>query len=352
MRWYKKILAVCSFCTLLTTANCLAVSNAEVTFSEDKNICYKTYSISEEEKYTFESTIEKEIEIEENKYIFKDYTVSGGNKGINIDIKTNKEIISKTNNKEKIIEQLGEKIKYDQDGFIGEYILDIDTIQIKTIRNGYREELKEEKIQYKDLEKNDLNYIPKQISKSGLKLDLITTKWEAQSYIKIGDAEVPNKYIANCTYATKQRVNNPNTYKIIAEYNGTATKIEENPTIYKIQYEIVKDAEEKNNNIVPIVGGTTGIILIIIFFITGNVTVYNYQEGQWKKVGKTRMYNNKITLNRFILFEKTNKYKLKLSKGLANKKKGKLITVSKNGNSIRLLVNSERNMPYTFETRL
>ena len=49
MRWYKKILAVCSFCTLLTTANCLAVSNAEVTFSEDKNICYKTYSISEEE---------------------------------------------------------------------------------------------------------------------------------------------------------------------------------------------------------------------------------------------------------------------------------------------------------------
>lgn len=26
MRWYKKVLAVCSFCTLLTTANCFAVT--------------------------------------------------------------------------------------------------------------------------------------------------------------------------------------------------------------------------------------------------------------------------------------------------------------------------------------
>ena len=103
-----------------------------------------------------------------------------------------------------------------------------------------------------------------------------------------------------------------------------------------------KNKEEKQeNNVLPVVGGTTGIILVIVFFLTRNVTVYNYKDGEYKKVGKVRATKaGKIKLDRFSLFETTNKYKLELSKNLTKKLKGKMITVSKNGTTIKMLVNS------------
>lgn len=327
MRWYKKILAVCSFCTLLTTVNCFAVSDIDLILSEDKNTCYKTFEVSEEEKNAFENKLEKEIVIDGNKYIFEDYTSTGGNVENTIDINTTKTIVSKTKNKEKIIEQLGTAMEYEKDGYIGEYKLNVDTLKIKTNYNGYKEVLIEENVEYKDLAKNDLNYIPKEITKDDKKLSLLKTEWKVQDTIMIGDKEVPNRYIAKCNYATKQRVDFPYTYTVTAEYSGTATKVEENPIVYKVEYkkEEVKAPEvnnKKENNIMPIVAGSTGIILIVVFFITGNVKVYNYKDGEWKKVGKTRMLrNNKISLNRFALFESTNKYKLELSKNLTRKKK-------------------------------
>lgn len=357
MKWYKKILAVMSFCTVLTTVNCFAATNTDTIFNDDNTNCYKIYEVAEEEKDTFENMIEKEIYIDNSKYIFKKFTSTGGNIEKTIDINTTKTIKMKTNNMNSIIEQLEKTMKYEKDGYIGTYNLNTDAIQIKTNYNGYYEQLIEENIQYKDLSRNDLDFIPKEIKKDGLTLVLLTTNWEPQNYINIGENEVPNLYTANCYYATKQRINYPNTYTITAEYLGKATKIEKNPIIYKVEYEkeVVEepiDQEEKENNILPIIGGSTGIILVIIFFVTGNVTVYNYKEGQWIKVGKTRIIKDKINLNRFALFEKTNRYKLQLSKNLTKKKKGKLITVSKNRNSLKLLVNSTEVKPYTFEVRL
>ena len=53
----------------------------------------------------------------------------------------------------------------------------------------------------------------------------------------IGEYEVANTYTAKCYYATKQRVDYPNTYTVIAEYFGTATKTEEHPITYVVKYE-------------------------------------------------------------------------------------------------------------------
>ena len=106
MKWFKKILAVCSFCTLLTTVNCFAVTMEETKITEDELNCYKTYQVMESEKDIFLEMLSKEIEVDGNKYKYVDYTAEGGNTSETIDINTTKTILSKTNNKYKIIEQL------------------------------------------------------------------------------------------------------------------------------------------------------------------------------------------------------------------------------------------------------
>ena len=47
---------------------------------------------------------------------------------------------------ESIINQLGTTISYEKDGYIGEYLLNTQNIQIKTNYNGFREDLIEETI--------------------------------------------------------------------------------------------------------------------------------------------------------------------------------------------------------------
>ena len=356
MRWYKKVLAVCSFCTVLTTVKCLAISDIDMKFNEDKSIYYKTYEITEEEKTDIENILEKQIEIDGNVYELSDYAFSGGDIENSININTTKTIISKTNNKESIIEQLGNSLEYEENGFKGEYILEPNSIKIKTNYNGYKEELIEENIEYKNLEKNDLSYIPKEVEKDGKILTLLNTEWIVQTNTEIGEYEVPDKYIAKCYYATKQRVDNPYTYTVTANYYGTATKIEENPILCNVEYkkQIQKQPEEikEEKNILPVVASGTGIVIIVLFFSARNVKVYNYQDGRWVKVGKTRMINNNINLNKFVMTEKTNKYQLELSKSLVRRKKGKLITVKKKNNSLKFLVDSQDNKTYTFEVRI
>ena len=213
----------------------------------------------------------------------------------------------------------------------------------------------EETINYTNLEKNDLDFIPKQTIKNGLTLDLLNVEWEVESTKMIGEYEVANIYTAKCYYATKQRVDYPNTYTVTAEYFGTATKTEEHPITYVVKYEKEepKVEEKQENNVLPVVGGTTGIILVIVFFLARNVTVYNYKDGKYKKVGKVRATKaGKIKLDRFSLFETTNKYKLELSKNLTKKLKRKMITVSKNGTTIKMLVNGNEKEKYIVEVRI
>lgn len=356
MKWFKKILAVCSFCTLLTTVNCFAVTMEKTEITEDELNCYKTYQVMESEKDTFLEMLSKEIEVDGNKYKYVDYTAEGGNISETIDINTIKTILSKTNNKDEIIGQLENTIKYEKDGYIGEYNLNPNTLKIKTNYNGFREDLIEETINYNNLERNDLDFIPKQTVKDGLTLDLLNVEWQVESTKMIGEYEVANTYTAKCYYATKQRVDYPNTYTVTAEYLGTATKTEENPITYVIKYEKEQPEqveEKQENNVLPVIGGTTGIILVIVFFLTRNVTVYNYKDGEYKKVGKIRATRDgRIKLDRFSLFETTNKYKLKLSKNLTKKLKGKMITVSKNGKTIKMLVNSNEKERYIIEVRI
>lgn len=357
MKWLKRTLAICSFCTLLTVTKCFAVTDPNIILSNDGSFLTKTYQVLEKDSINFIDNLEKELEVDGVKYNFTNYTSEGGNTTDTIQINTSKTITSKTNNIQSIIEQLGEVINYNEDGYVGEYVLDTQNINVKTNYNGFREDLIEKTINYTNLERNDLDFIPKQTIKNGFTLDLLNVEWEVENTQMIGNYEVANTYTAKCYYAGKQRINYPNTYTVTANYLGTATKTKENPITYNVKYKkvelpIQEVEEEKQNNIIPITTGTTGIILIICFFLTRNITVYNFKDGVYKKVGKTRLKtNNTVSLNRFIILESTNKYKLEFSKALTNKIKGKMITIKKNNANIKMLVNSD-NEKYNVEFRL
>ena len=352
MKWLRKILAVCSFCTLLTTVNCFAMTE-EITFSDDSNYCYKTYQIQEEEEKLFLEMLEKEITVGEQKYKYINYDKSGGNVETIIDISQEKTILSKTKNIDNIIEQLGETIKYEENGFVGEYTLNPNTLKITTNENGFREVLIEKTITYTNLEKNDLSFIPKETQKNGLTLNLLNVEWEVETTKEIGSYIVPNTYIGKGYYATKQRIDYPDTYTVTGEYFGTATKIEENPISITVKYEKIVEDDKEEINILPVAGGISGILVIVLLFFTGNITVYNYKNEQWKKVGKARMKrNNKIKLDRFSLIESSNKYKLVFSKRLTQKVKGKMITISKNNTTKQMLANVNNQINYTIETRI
>ena len=200
----------------------------------------------------------------------------------------------------------------------------------------------------------------KQTEKDGLTLDLLNVEWEVETTKMIGEYEVADLYTAKCYYAGKQRVNYPNTYSVTAEYTGTATKEILTPYTYTVKYNKVEEeiptvspevVEKKENNIIPIASGSTVIILVILLFLSKNVTVYNYRDGKYIKVGKTILNNNTINLTKYSMSEVTNKYKLEFSKRLTNKLQGKMITISKGKNKIKTLVNTDSEK-YSIEVRL
>lgn len=351
MNKIKRILAISIVGAILPVTSCLAVTLENTVVTKNKTCYYQTYKVQEGEQNNFINNLEKEIEILGNKYAYEDYISTGGVKRESIDISTNKQIISETNDLDNIINQLGRIINYEKDGYTGEYILDTTSIKIKTNDNGFRDKLIEETINYTNLERNDLDFIPKQTKKNGLTLDLLNVEWKVEKTKKIGEYEVADTYMAKCHYACKQRIDYPNTYTVTAKYSGTATKTMESPYIYTVKYKKVEEkqpksvpnvAKEKDNNLLPIASSTTGIILIILIFFTKNVTVYNYKDGEYVKIGKTRMRrNNIINLTRYSLLETTNKYKLKLSKRLTKKMQCKMLTIAKGSIKVKMLVNTD-----------
>ena len=314
----------------------------------------RQYEVTEEQEKTFIDSIEKEFEINGEKYNFINYQTEGGNIQEEKQISTTKTITSKTNNIEKLVKELGDNIKYSENEYTGIYILDTESIGIKTINNGYYEKLIEENRSYSNLEKNDLDFISKTIEKDELILDLLNIEWQVQSTKKVGEYEVPDLYTANCYYATKIKVDYLNTYTVTANYNGIARKVIEKPITITVNYkkqEVPMQEKKEDNNIGIVASAGGAIIVFVLFLLLGNVTVYNMKDGRWKKVGKVRIRKSIVRLDRFELMESTNRYKLEFSKELTRKMQGKMITVKKGKNTLKHIVNTN-NEKYIFETRI
>lgn len=350
MELYKKIGTIFSVICILGTATCFATTlDSEISIiKEDNDYIYQTHSVSEDEETVFLKSLQNEIKKDDKKYVLSNTEKTGGSEIKTINIETKKKITTNTNDKEKVIKKLGESIEYNQDEYVGSYQLDKDNIAFESHYNGYKDYLVEGTKEYPDLAKNDLDFIPKQIKKEGLTLDLLRTDWKVQTTKTIGKQEVPDKYIGVCYYAGKRRIDNPVTYTVTANYYGTADKKEEKPLIYTLEYKEVK--KEKDTNYIPIIAGTSGITLIVIacFFIRKNAKVYNFKNGKWILVGKTFVNKPFIKLDRFTHKQVTNKYRIEFSKNAVNKITGKLVTVKKGKNSLSRMINVV-NEEYIFE---
>lgn len=356
---FKIIAVILSSIFMITTINCFAYTvEIEKTVMENgEKYRVKVYSVTADEEKTFIESLEDRYTADGIIYTLTDIKKDGGDVIDKKEITTTKQIITNTNNKEQILSKLLATLEYNENGYLGQYELNKDNLEIVSHYNGYTEYLIEENRRYSDLERNDIDFIPKQIIKDGIKLDLLETNWQVQTTINIGDTEIPDKYIANCYYAGKIKKDNPYTYTVTAMYLGIAEKVEAKPYTYTIFYKMEETKEinkQENSKITlfPAVGvGGMGLIIVVCFILRKNAKIYNLQYGHWKLVGKIFVNKPKINLTKFSSSEVTNRYKIELSKGAVNKLNKDTIQVIKGSNIVEHKLKNV-NEQYTFEVTI
>ena len=347
----KKIVIIMFATIMLTVTNCFAMNIMNEEFITKDNIEYikRSYSVPMDQEDDFLVNLENEFKIENKTYQIQDKNRTGGDIVETIDINTSKTITLDSNSTEYILNQLPQEMDYNENGYVGKYILDTNSINVESKYNGYKEVLVKDTKIYTDLDKNDLDNIPKQIKKDGLILDLLTTNWEVTETKQLQDNTIPSKYKATCYYATKKKVNNPITYIVTANYTGTAEKVIENDYTYEITYKCIG----KDKNILPILaitGGSIIFIIVILFARKKNVIIYNFQNKEWKEVGKQRISKPMINLNRYNYKSVSNRYKINLDEKIVEKYNGKMINIKRNKKTIGKFINKANNIkPYTIE---
>ena len=81
-----------------------------------------------------------------------------------------------------------------------------------------------------------------------------------------------------------------------------------------------------------------------------NVIIYNFQNKEWKEVGKQRISKPMINLNRYNYKSVSNRYKINLDEKIVEKYNGKMINIKRNKKTIGKFINKANNIkPYTIE---
>lgn len=347
----KRVSIIMFVAMMLTGTNCFATNivNEEIITKDKIESIKRTYSVPMDQEQDFLLNLENEFKIEKKTYRLQDRNKTGGNITETKDINTTKTITSNSNKIEDILNQIEQEIEYNEDGFIGKYVLDINSINIENKYNGYKEILIKDTKIYSNLDVNDLDNIPKQIKKDGVVLDLITTKWEVTETRQLQDNTIPSKYKATCYYATKRKVNTPITYIVTADYVGTADKVIENDYTYVVTYKCISE----DKDILPIIaiaGGSMLFIIVILFTRNKNVIIYNYKNKEWKEIGRQRITRPIINLNRYGYKSVSNRYRILLDEKVVDKFNGTMIKIKKDKRTTDKFINKDNNIkPYTIE---
>lgn len=300
--------------------------NASTLLSETKkdNVIYKIYEVNENENKDFYKNLNENIKIDNKQYKKVNYTITGGNSKETKEIADKKEIIIKSNSIDEILNTLPKNINYDNDNYIGNMTLDYENIKVEEVYNGYYEVYVDETKQYFDLPKNDMSYIPKSIKKDGLTLYLINVDWYAQTKKKTGEIEITDLYRGEAFYRGVKRIDNPLSYKVTANYKGTATKEIVNPYIYTVKYEMSKE----KNILTPILIGSTGIFIVVIVLFYRNNKVKLYSKDN-KYIGLYKIKNNILDITNSMKKITTNEYIIKFNKKMYRKLENKTIKIVK-----------------------
>ena len=115
-------------------------ANTIISDTQKDNAIYREYEVDKQGNDNFYNNLEDNIYIENEQYKKIEYTVSGGDIEDTINVTDSKEIITKTNSINEILNYLPREMVYSKDGYLGNTTLYIDNIKVTEIYNGYYEE--------------------------------------------------------------------------------------------------------------------------------------------------------------------------------------------------------------------
>ena len=330
----RKIVPIILSVTLLSVIfGNMLVSNATdnnlKTFEEEK-----TVEMNQIEEY--KETLEQEISKDGITYKLEDIIEKENTKLAYKNKEVTKELIVNTNDKYEILNMFEQELNIKEDGYTGTLKIDNSSVTIEP-NDSYKEEYKVyyEK-EYKNVERNELNDIPKTIEKNDTTYYLVDPVWTVSKTQIIDGQDVPVLYNGIMKYeAIKERTVVTN-YIATVKYNGKLEKEVIDTVTLTMKYtevptqKIEEKQENKNNAVVPTVATGTGILICsgIILISRKNVSIYNYKNNTWKLVRKTKVKANEKIIDITPQNEElSKKYKIVLKNDLYNKWYGQNITI-------------------------
>lgn len=330
----RKIVPIILSVTLLS----VIFGNMLISNATDKNLKTfeeeKTVEMNQIEEY--KETLEQEISKDGITYKLEDIIEKENTKVVYKNKEVTKELIVNTNDKYEILNMFEQELNIKEDGYTGTLKIDNSSVTIEP-NDSYKEEYKVyyEK-EYKNVERNELNDIPKTIEKNDTTYYLVDPVWTVSKTQIIDGQDVPVLYNGIMKYeAIKERTVVTN-YIATVKYNGKLEKEVIDTVTLTMKYtevptqKIEEKQENKNNVVVPTVATGTGILICsgIILISRKNVSIYNYKNNTWKLVRKTKVKANEKIIDITPQNEElSKKYKIVLKNDLYNKWYGQNITI-------------------------
>lgn len=330
----------------------IALNNISFAFTESKtningDTLKRNFYVEENDEINFKTFINsdnnKTYQDEEgNTYTFQDViaTESDTNTKEVSDTKTINNL--NTNDQQTILNQAGNTLSYDKDGYVG--TLNYSNMNIQEVDTGTYEKLLSLNIPFSGYSKNDLNNISKNITRNGRNWTLINVDWNPDSVQNIDGSQVPVTYSGTMHYQTVGVFSNPKQYNVTITYTGTVNK--ENPdyiytATYKKEVPVEAPVEEKTNYtpiIITLSGAGIVLLIILLYFLSRNAKIYsknsngNYElikkvhiSSNNPKIDLSSLSNNNSKVSNGVIYisSPSNLYKVSLKDSLYNKISGK-----------------------------
>jgi len=228
--------------SILSARPTLAVT--EVGTKENENIYQRTVKLTKDEEEDFLNKLNDKITINGEEFQLESKSK------ITEDLEKTKEVTKNiqiqtlydTNNKNSIMNRLGQSIEYNEGGFKGN--ISLNNILIETVPQGSYEQLEYLDIDFIGYTQNELANVEKEITRNGYNWNLINVDWNVETTTEIDNTNVPKTYSGVKHYQRVGTYSYPDKYRVTAIYRGSADKT--NPeTIYQITYKKVIKEEPK-----------------------------------------------------------------------------------------------------------
>jgi|GEM_PF-3335199 len=333
----------------------LALNNISNAFTEESNpevngdTLKRIFYVDSNDEINFKTFINSDSnktyqDKDGNTYTFQDVTSTESDTNTKevSDTKTLNNL--NTNNQQTILNQAGNTLTYDKDGYIG--TLNYSDIKIQEVDTGTYERLLSLNIPFSGYSKNDLNNISKNITRNGRDWTLINVDWTPDSVQDVDGSQVPVTYSGTMHYQTVGVFSNPKKYNVTITYTGTANK--ENPDyIYTATYKKEVPVEEpvtveEETNYTPIIITLSGagivLLIILLYFLSRNAKIYSKNSnGNYELIKKVHINSNNPKINLSSLSSSSSKvsngviyinspsnlYKISFKDSLYNKISGK-----------------------------